>query len=241
MTMALLEARGLTKAFGSVMAANHMSVSIAEREVIGIIGANGAGKTTFVNMVTGYLKPDSGTIHYEGREITRLSPREITQLGVSRSFQVPQLFGSLSLAENLLLALGVAQERHPRFWRPLVRPELSAAADEMIGRYGLHAYRDQKVALLPQGVRKLLDIAMATAHKDVVMGALKETGVTVMFIEHDMDIVERFSQRLLAFAEGTVLADGPPAQVLAEGEVRRLVVGEVLHRVQPPPGGGGHA
>ncbi len=262
--MALLEAHELTKGFGSVTAADRVSVYIEEQEVIGIIGANGAGKTTFVNMVTGYLKPDSGSIVYRGEDITALTPRRVTRLGICRSFQVPQVFLSVSLFDNLLIALGVAQPGALPFWRPLRRPELERRAEEIIERYDIAQYRRQTVGLLPQGVRKLLDIAMAMAHEprvilldeptsgvsiqdkygimDVVMGALRDTGVTVLFIEHDMDIIARYGRRVLAFAEGTIIADGSTEQVLSDEQVRRLVIGEGLHR--PPPhehGAGQHA
>ncbi|MEE8435888.1 MAG: ATP-binding cassette domain-containing protein, partial [bacterium] len=283
--MALLEAQGLNKSFGSVVAANNITVSIEEREIIGIIGANGAGKTTFVNMVTGYLKPTSGKIVYQGRDITQLPPREITRIGICRSFQVPQVFMTLSVFDNLLIALGAAELEEaisynrflgdvinksskidaplwrtlyiagtlswmwpfllarmvpillPRFlsilWAPrLRRPDLMKAADEIIERYGIGDYRDLEAGMLPQGVRKLLDIGMAMAHNpkmilldeptsgvsvhekfgimDVVMEALKETGVTVLFIEHDMEIIERYGERVLAFADGAIISDGSP-------------------------------
>src|SRR5262249_30835467 len=104
--MALLETRGLTKTFGSVTAASNITVSVDAREVVGIIGANGAGKTTFVNMVTGYQKPTQGSIWFNGEDITPHAPREITRLGICRSFQVPQVFMSVSLFDNLLIGLG---------------------------------------------------------------------------------------------------------------------------------------
>jgi branched-chain amino acid transport system ATP-binding protein len=210
-------------------------------------------------MVTGYLKPSVGSIWFDGRDITTLAPREITRLGICRSFQVPQVFLSLSLFDNLLISLGIAEEERPSPWRPLRQRHLVEEAERTIARYGLGQYHHQPVALLPQGVRKLLDIAMAMAHRpriilldeptsgvavsekfgimDVVMGALRETGVTVMFIEHDMEIVERYGARVIAFAEGTIIADGPPAQVLGDAQVRRYVIGEELHRAA----GGAHA
>lgn len=246
--MALLEAKGLYKSFGSVVAANNITVSIEEKEVIGVIGANGAGKTTFVNMVTGYMKPSEGRIVYQGNDITQNSPREITRMGICRSFQVPQVFMSVSLFDNLLIALGVAEKKGLMFWRPLRSVELAAAVDEIVSRYGMEEYRGTEAGMLPQGVRKLLDIAMAMAYKprivlldeptsgvsvsekfgimDVVMGALKETGVTVLFIEHDMEIIERYGERVLAFADGAIISDGSPDHVLKDEQVRRLVIGE---------------
>ena len=262
--MTLLETKGLNKSFGSVIAAADITVSIDEGEVIGVIGANGAGKTTFVNMVTGYLKPDSGQIVYQNRDITSLTPREITKLGICRSFQVPQVFMSLPVFDNLLIALGVAQEGFQRFWRPLHRKDLSDSVERIIERYSMGEYRHQIAGMLPQGVRKLMDIAMAMCSNpnvvlldeptsgvsmdekfdlmDLVMDALKDTGVTVLFIEHDMEIIARYSKRVLAFAEGTIISEGPSDQVLENEQVRKLVVGEELHLSTQGSGkGGGHA
>jgi branched-chain amino acid transport system ATP-binding protein len=248
MSAALLDVRGLNKRFGSVVAANDINVAVADEEMVGIIGANGAGKTTFVNMVTGYLKPSSGTIAFEGRDITLLPPRDVIAAGISRSFQVPQVFGSATVFDNLLIAIGIAAGGRLPMWRPLRRPEFAAAADEQLERYGIMAYRDQAARLLPQGVRKLLDIAMATvraprlllldeptsgisveekfAIMDVIMGALREERRAVMFVEHDMEIIGRYAHRVLAFAEGTIIAEGPPQQVIDDPQVRRYITGE---------------
>src|SRR5437588_12353376 len=105
----VLNARGLSKRFGAVTAAHDVSAAIDKDSVVGLIGTNGAGKTTFINIVTGYLKPDRGSITYEGRDITRLPPREITRLGICRSFQIPQLYGSLSVFENMMIGIGIVQ------------------------------------------------------------------------------------------------------------------------------------
>jgi branched-chain amino acid transport system ATP-binding protein len=245
---ALLEVRGLNKRFGSVVAANDINVAVADEEMIGIIGANGAGKTTFVNMVTGYLKPTSGTIAFAGRDITPLPPREIIAAGISRSFQVPQVFGTATVFENLLIAIGIAGSGRFPLWRKLRRPDFTASADALLERFGIGQYRDVAARLLPQGVRKLLDIAMATVRSprlllldeptsgisveekfqimDVIMGALREQRRAVMFVEHDMEIVARYAHRVLAFAEGTIIAEGPPARVIDDPQVRRYVTGE---------------
>lgn len=261
--MALLHADNLSKSFGSVIAADRIDVSIEEHEVIGVIGANGAGKTTFVNMVTGYLKPSSGRIFYQGRDITPLSPRDITRLGICRSFQVPQVFTSLSAFDNLMIALGVAQKGMIHLLRPLRRKELIDAADAILARYNIAEYRDLPAGLLPQGVRKLLDIAMAMVHDpnlvlldeptsgvsvqekygimDVVMAALKDLGITVLFVEHDMDIVERYAKRVLAFYEGAIISDGDPDTVLKDDQVRRFVIGEEPQATRPQTAGATHA
>src|SRR5919199_2123229 len=105
----ILDARGLSKSFGAVTAAKDVNAAVEKDSVVGLIGTNGAGKTTFINMITGYLKPERGTIEYEGREITHLAPRDITRLGICRSFQIPQLYGSLSVYDNMLVGIGIAQ------------------------------------------------------------------------------------------------------------------------------------
>jgi branched-chain amino acid transport system ATP-binding protein len=237
---AILVCEALHKSFGAVSAAADVSLSFERESVTGLIGANGAGKTTFLNMVTGYLRPDSGRIRFDGRELVGLDPRRITALGVSRSFQIPQLFHSLSVRENLLVAEGIAAAERAE-----------EATDEVLGRFNLAQYGAQPAALLPEGVRKLLDVAMALVAKpkvllldeptsgvaadekygimDLVMGAVRGQGVTVLFVEHDMDIVSRYSGRVVAFYDGRVIADGEPGKVLGDAEVRRYVIGEEAH------------
>src|SRR6266480_1624359 len=104
---AILDAQGLNKNFGAVTAASDINAAIERDSVVGLIGTNGAGKTTFINMITGYLKPDRGCIRYEGRDITELAPRDVTRLGICRSFQIPQLYASLTAFENMLVGIGV--------------------------------------------------------------------------------------------------------------------------------------
>ena len=246
---AILEARGLNKSFGAVTAASDINVAVEQDTVVGLIGSNGAGKTTFINMVTGYLKPTSGSITFGGRDITPLSPRLITRLGICRSFQIPQLFNSLSVYENLLTGVGIVFSAGAK-WADATHhagtPE--QAVDSMLERFGLGGYRDKPAGVLPEGVRKLLDIAMAMAVKpkillldeptsgvsadekfglmDMVMEAVRAQNVTVLFVEHDMDIVNRYTQRILAFYEGRIIADGDPAKVLGDPEVRKYVTGE---------------
>lgn len=251
---AVLEVSGLSKSFGGVVAAADIEVVLARGEIVGVIGANGAGKTTFVNMVTGYIRPDAGTIRLLGRDITGLGPRAITALGVARSFQVPQLFDELTVSDNLLVAVGIAPGRRRSVWRPLARPDTLAVVDRLLARYGLVEHAARKAAFLPQGVRKLLDIAMAMAGDPVlvlldeptsgvsaeekfplverIVPALEAQGATVLFVEHDMEIVERYAHRVLAFADGRIIADGPPAQVFAEPVVQTSILGR-------PAGSGG--
>lgn len=256
----ILDAKGLFKSFGAVSAAKDIHAAIDKDSVVGLIGTNGAGKTTFINMITGFLQPDAGTIHFQGRDITGLPPRTIARLGICRSFQIPQLYNSLTVHENMMAGIGVMLQNAGRggFFSsaaPLV-PGFDApaeqVADGLLERFGLDAYRDRAARVLPGGVRKLLDIAMTMVAKpqvllldeptsgvsaeekfgimEMVMNAVRAEGATVLFVEHDMEVVSRFSERVLAFYDGRVIADAAPEVALADPDVRRYVVGGELHR-----------
>ena len=242
----LLAARGLRKRFGAVSAADDVTIEVARGERVSLIGGNGAGKTTFVNMVTGYMKPDAGTIALDGVDITALSPRQVTRRGVARSFQIPQLCIELTVLENMLVAAACGEGRLSA-WRPARAPARCERALALLERFALSAYADRRVAELPGGVRKLLDIAMALTGRpslllldeptsgvsieekapmmDTVMQALAQESVAVLFVEHDMDVVRRYSQRVIAFWSGKVLCDAPAEVALADEQVRRYVTG----------------
>jgi branched-chain amino acid transport system ATP-binding protein len=244
---ALLETIGLQKAFGAVVAASDISVAVQRGQRLGLIGNNGAGKTTFVNIVTGHLKPDAGRVMLDGKNITGLAPRQVRRDGVSRSFQIPQLFASLTPEENLLMALGIADDKGMSAWRPARSGAMMADLEDLLERFRLGEYRHHTIAALPGGVRKLVDIAMAVTHQpklllldepssgvaaeekfplmDVIMRALEGSDATVIFVEHDMEIVGRYAERVLAFYEGRVIADGTPTVVLGNAEVQRYVTG----------------
>jgi branched-chain amino acid transport system ATP-binding protein len=247
---ALLEARDVGKRFGAVVAAADINVQMQAGERVSLIGSNGAGKTTFVNMITGYMKPDAGHIHFDGRDITPLHPRAIVQLGVARSFQISQLFGDLSVLDNMLVA-AACHDRRLSLWQAARRDAAVTHAEGLLQRFGLSEHRDRRVVELPGGVRKLLDIAMALTVRpklllldeptsgvsaeekfpmmDVIMAALgSERDTTVLFVEHDMDIVGRYADRVIAFASGRIIADDVPDRALATDDVRRYVTGELL-------------
>ena len=201
--MTVLSARGLCKHFDGVVAADQVTIEAAAGERVGLIGSNGAGKTTFVNMITGYLKPDHGHIELEGSDITRLGPRQIEQLGVARSFQIPQLFSELSVLDNMLAA-GACAQGALSFWQPARSIERRERAESLLERFSLREHAGRRVAELAGGVRKLLDIAMALTRApsvllldeptsgvsaeekfpvmDTVMGALDRAKTTVLFV-----------------------------------------------------------
>lgn len=250
----ILEARNVSRSFGALKAVDNVSVGVEEGSVVGLIGTNGAGKTTFVNMITGYLKPDAGSIRYRGNDFVSLPPRDVTRLGICRSFQIPQLYDTMTVRENLIVALGIVLRNQSSGFR-LRRNETLAgygtdiwqAADTLLERLALSEHRDRLAGVLPEGIRKLLDIALALVPRpqvilldeptsgvshdekfdimDRVMSVVLEDKVTVLFVEHDMDIVRRYAQRVIAFSEGRVLADGAVETVLADAQVCRLIIG----------------
>jgi branched-chain amino acid transport system ATP-binding protein len=250
---AILSVRDIEKTFGSLVAARDISVEVPPQQTVGVIGANGAGKTTFINMITGHLRPTKGGIWFEDREITGKPSREITRLGISRSFQVAQVFPSLTVFDNMCVAAAIA--RGPGNWLGRIATsvqsaEVSAAAQATIELFQIADYRDLVASTLPQGIRKLLDIGMAVVGSprlllldeptsgisisekfglmNVVMSALKSRKITVLFVEHDMDIVGRFADRVLAFYDGTVIADGTPDETLGDPRVQELITGTRL-------------
>jgi branched-chain amino acid transport system ATP-binding protein len=248
----ILETERLTKSFGAVTAASNITVAFEEDTIVGLIGGNGAGKTTFLNLVTGYLKPTEGVVRYDGRDITGFAPRTVTRLGICRSFQIPQVFDTLTTYDNLLVGLGiVAVGKRAFVGSALGDRSPEEVAEETLQRFHLDPYRTSLASTLPEGVRKLLDIAMALAVKprvllldeptsgvsadekfalmDLVLGAIRADRVTVLFVEHDMEIVRRYTQRVLAFYDGKIIADGEPRRVLEEPDVRKYVVGEAPH------------
>jgi branched-chain amino acid transport system ATP-binding protein len=247
---AILAVRDLEKTFGSLVAARDITLSVPSGQTVGVIGANGAGKTTFINMVTGHLKPTKGTILFEEKDITGRPSREITQLGISRSFQVAQIFPTLTVFDNMCIAAAIARRSHGLLGgvTTLVHSDAATAeAQAAIDLFQIGGYRDTRASTLPQGVRKLLDIGMAVAGRprlllldeptsgisieekfdlmQVVMSALKTRKITVLFVEHDMEIVARFADRVLAFYDGTVIADGAPHQTLDDPRVQELISG----------------
>jgi branched-chain amino acid transport system ATP-binding protein len=244
----VLETKDVTRSFGAVKAADHLSVQLHEEQVVGIVGPNGSGKTTFVNIVTGYVKPTQGQVLFREREVTGLDPRELTKLGITRSFQIPQLYTQLSVLENMLIALSIRSGQHWQFWGPLKTPPRIKAGLKVLNQFGFEDGADQQVSTLPEGGRKLLDVALSVALEPVlllldeptsgvsvdekfgVMDALvrvvKDSGITTVFIEHDMDVVARYADRVIVFADGSIMADGPPGPVLAQADVRRHLLGE---------------
>lgn len=248
MTAPLLSVEKVNVAFGGVQAASEAELDVMTGEFLAIIGPNGSGKTTLINLCTGYVKPKSGTIRLDGRDITRKKPRQITKLGIARAFQIPQLFGEHTVVENLMLA-AAAHQGFWDGWRPLNRPDFRAEAMRLLDMVGLADIADASAATLPEGQRKLTDIALALALKprlllldeptagvsgdekfplmDRLTAVLREQKVTAVFVEHDMDLVRRYADRVAVWNQGRVAASGPPETVFNDPMVLRDVVGVV--------------
>ncbi len=241
---AVLETIELTRHFGQIAAAERITIGFQVGEWVGIVGANGAGKTTFLNLITGYIKPESGQVLYLGRDITGLPPRRIVQLGIARSFQVPQLYAGLTVSEHLLIALAARERQGLNPWRPLRQRPLESEAMALLAQFGLQSEAHRPITELPEGKRKLLDIAVSFALQprlllldeptsgigaeeamqvmETLLSALRPSGVTVIFVEHDMEVVKRYAQRVLLLEHGRVVADGTPEQVLEGAPVLPL-------------------
>ena len=242
----LLRTRGLTLAFGGVVAADAIDFELHAGERLAVIGQNGAGKTTFVNICTGFLKPTHGQVFFDGHDVTNLPPRRIVHLGLARSFQLPQLFLEHSVRQCLEIA-AAARSRRLSVLRPLSDSVDAREIDHALELVDLRRRAADPASSLPEGHRKLLDVAMAlmlnpkllimdeptsgVASEDkhtlmaTLMRALDERRVTCWFVEHDIDIVTRYATRVAAWIAGRVAADGPPEQVLADPQVKREILG----------------
>lgn len=243
---AILTARDLHINFGGVKAADGVDIDIFPHELVAIIGANGSGKTTFLNLCTGYISPTRGSVVFEGRAITDLSPRRITRQGIARAFQIPQLFAGHSLLDNVMLAVAARRgiwEPFKRLSHPIYEEEARATLDLL----SLGEAAGQPASDLPEGLRKLADIALALALKprlllldeptsgvsttekfaimDTIVNVLRSEKITALFVEHDMDVVERYADRVLVWDSGRVMTEGAPREVLAKREVIERVVG----------------
>lgn len=246
MTTPLLQAKDLRISFYGVQAADGVNLEIREGEFLAIIGPNGSGKTTFLNLCTGYLRPSSGEVYLDGKPITAMAPRTIARRGIARAFQIPQLFLDQTVLDNLMIA--VAAKRG--IWVPfkaLGADGRRREAEELLALVGLDGEAEQLAGALPEGRRKLLDIVIALALKprlvlldeptsgvstierftlmETLMSALRRAKVTALFVEHDMDVVQRYADRVVVWDSGSVMAEGPPSEVFKDERVLRNVVG----------------
>ena len=238
----LLESRGLTKTFGGLTAVNRVDFQVRRGELRAVIGPNGAGKTTFFNLLTGVLPASSGRILFKGEDITRRPAYAVSRLGIARSYQVTNIFGDLTVFENVRIA---AQSRvtHYRCWGNADRlAAVTARAEEMLRHLGLSAKRDARGAELSHGEQRYLEIGIALATDPEFLLLDEPTAgmspeetqrtaafvrrlaghVTIVLVEHDMDVVMGISDRITVLNYGEILAEGTPAEIRANADVRRV-------------------
>lgn len=247
MSAPLLKVSGLRKSYGAIVAVAGVSFEVMPGEIFGVIGPNGSGKTTVFNAVLGQIAPSAGTIALEGRDVTQLSPRQLSRRGVGRTFQSLQVFGQMTVRDNLLVA---AQEHRGSLLGRLFAPPdhgLGPRADELIALFGLGDVAHRRAGELSYGQQKLIDIAMAFM-SDPVLVLLDEpcAGVnprlvdelcrlldelnrarrrSFIVIEHNMEFVQRLCHRVLVMAEGRVLAVGTPAEIRKNQQVLDAYLG----------------
>ncbi|HVZ06391.1 ABC transporter ATP-binding protein [Rhodopila sp.] len=246
--MAFLELRGLTKRYGGLLAVNDVSMQVESGEVRAVIGPNGAGKTSLFHLITGVVKPTSGEVRFGGRSLTGLSSYQVCQAGLSRTFQLTALFPEMTARENCRTA---AQARLGGRWRPWgggpVFREASRRGDMALERLGLADVANRPAGLLSHGDQRLLEVAMALAQQPRVLLldeptqglSVEETGtavetleavladgsLTVLLVEHDMEVVFRLARKITVLHRGTVIADDVPEAVKANQAVQDAYLG----------------
>jgi branched-chain amino acid transport system ATP-binding protein len=243
----VLETRGLSKSFGGVRAVSSVDLAMPKGEIRALIGPNGAGKTTFFNMLTGQLRADAGSVLFKGERLSGLPPYAVWRRGVSRTFQITATFATLSALDNVR----VARLSHAGKTYSLLEAAARLQADEaraLLDQVGLVDQADRVAAVLVYGDLKKLELAVALANDPEVLlldeptagmapaerGALmalteriaRARGLTVLFTEHDMDVVFAVADRIMVLHQGRVIAEGRPAEVRADAQVQRVYLGE---------------
>ena len=243
----LLAIRGLSKRFGGLLASDRIDLDVARGETHAIIGPNGAGKTTLIGQLAGDLRPDSGSIHFAGQDVTRLDAPHRARRGLARSFQVTSIFREFSALDNVALAVQAHAGRSFRFWRSArSEPALREPARAALEAVGLGARADVLAARLAHGEQRQLEIAMALAteprmlllaepvagmgldesQKMVRFLAMLRRRITIVLVEHDMDAVFTLADRISVMVYGRIIATGTPSEVRGSDDVRRAYLGE---------------
>lgn len=244
--MTLLALDGVRKHFAGVHAVDGVTLGIAAGEFTALIGPNGAGKTTLLSTIAGQLRADAGRISFEGRRIDGAAPARLSRLGIGRTFQTAHVFASMTVLENVLLALAVRAGAQFDFTGPLWHRDATAAR-RLLDRVGLGAYAEASASRLGYGDVKRLEFALALAGAprlllmdeptagmapgerlalmDLVRDIARETGLTVLFTEHSMEVVFGYAQRVIVMSSGVVIADGAPEAVRADAAAQAAYFG----------------
>jgi branched-chain amino acid transport system ATP-binding protein len=245
----ILRVSGLVKRFGGVTASDSVDLEVRKGEVHALIGPNGAGKSTFVHQVSGALLPDAGTITFEGRDLTRMAMHRRVAAGVARSFQVTNVFGRLTVLDNVALAVQARSGSSFAFWRPAIAQQaMFAEARRLLERVGLEGRAGLEAAALSHGEQRRLEVALALAtlarlllldepmagldlrESADLVALLREIRVdsTLLLVEHDMDAVFSLADRISVMVYGRVIATGTPGEIRANEEVRRAYLGDLV-------------
>jgi branched-chain amino acid transport system ATP-binding protein len=243
----ILDVQALCKAFGGLQATSEVSYKMGRGELSAIIGPNGAGKSTFFNLISGFHRPDRGKVFFKGVNITSWQPYRIARFGMSRAFQVSNIYPKLTTYQNVRQAILVRQRRTLDLFR---RAERLARSDtgQLLEVTGLSAHQQEMAGNMSQGDKKRLELALALAIKpdlllldeptagmsveethetmELVARLNREMGVTILFTEHDLSVVFGYARRLTVLHQGTLIADGTPQDVRADAEVQRVYLGE---------------
>jgi branched-chain amino acid transport system ATP-binding protein len=246
--VSLLETSKLTKYFGDTHAVDHVDFTVAEGEVLALIGSNGAGKTTLVNLISGLIRPDSGTVRFQGTDITAASIHKKIAIGIARSFQLVNLFDQLTTLDNLALAI-LSRDGKTRKLLALSDSDRAVREEAMtvLRQFGLEGKAGMVAGGLSQGERKLLDVAVAYALRpkllfldeptsgvstrekapimEVITSVVRAGKITAVIIEHDMDVVFTYCKRIVAMHQGTILADGTPDEIRNNDQVTANLLG----------------
>ena len=246
MSEVVLSAQGLVKRFGGITATNNVTLNLRKGARHALIGPNGAGKTTLINLLTGVLEPTEGSITLEGRDITRLAPHQRVNRGMVRTFQINQLFNSMTPLQTLAMVVSQRQGLGANLWKPLgARADVARRCQQLLEQFRLAEVMDQRTEHLAYGKRRLLEIAIALACEPRVLlldepvagvpaGEREEllqtvaalpADVSVLLIEHDMDLVFSFANRMTVLVNGTVLTEGDPEQIANDPEVKAVYLG----------------
>jgi branched-chain amino acid transport system ATP-binding protein len=250
--MSLLSVRSLSKVFGGVHAVAGVNFELAAGEIVALIGPNGAGKTTCFNMLGGQLRPDRGSMRLDGRELVGLPPREIWRLGVGRTFQVTATFPSMTVRENVQVALISQHRRTLGLWRP-ARELYVDEATALLARVGMADQAGRACGVLAYGDLKRVELAIGLANAprlllmdeptagmaprervalmQLTAEIVRERGASVLFTEHDMDVVFSHADRLIVLNRGEVIAEGLPAEVRGDARVRDIYLGSTAMAV----------
>ena len=251
--MSLLETQKLRKYFGEVHAVDDVDFAVDPGEVVSLIGSNGAGKTTLVNVISGLLAADAGRIHFQGSDVTSLSVHGRIRAGIARSFQIVNLFDHLTTFDNVALSI-FSREGKTRRLFSLADADQAVRQEtlDILNQFGLEPKRNVLAGLLAQGERKLLDVAVAYALRprllfldeptsgvstrekapimNVVSGVVRSEKLTAVIIEHDMDVVFAYSDRIVAMHQGVILAQGTPQEIRGNQQVAMTLIGETSFR-----------